>query len=463
MALQLTIQELCRATGGKLLVQPNQDLSLEITGVATDSRSLQRGDCFIALPGEHHDGHEFITEVFGRCATALLVRHSPHNRRNLANLPPAVQITDTVKGLEALGRYYRNRLTATFVGITGSVGKTTTKEMAYQLVSTYRKTVRSQKSFNNMLGVPITILQLAPQDEVAILELGTNGFGEIAHLSGIARPDIGVITCVTQTHLEGLGSIEGVERAKGELLEGMKPDGVLIVNADNPHCLNIARRYRGRSVTFGCEQQANFQATELRNETAGLAFACDGRQWSVPVLGKHNIYNVLAAMSIARELGISNDEIAQRLSGLKLPPLRMQLRNFPRFTVISDCYNSSPQAAMAALDVLRETAGKRKIAILGSMLELGEQSAAIHRKLGSYVVQCQIDELWTVGTETIEMVAGATVAGMSPRQIHHFQTTGEVFAKLEPTLQEGDVVLLKASRRLEFEKILAQIEQQFGK
>lgn len=461
----LTFAELLRITGGKWIQQPSQSEELllkPIQGFSTDSRKLVAGECFVALPGEHYDGHKFVGDAIQKGAGALLLANLPQLPSSLP-LPLIIQVASTVKALEDVARFYRARFSSVYVGITGSVGKTTTKELAAQILKVSHKVLWSQKSFNNQLGVPLTLLQLTAEHQVALLEMGTNAFGEIAHLTDIVKPNIGVVTCVAPTHLEGLGSIAGVEKAKAEILAGMDSRGVFITNGDDPACLRIAGMFKGKVVTFGCGDGVGLRATNLRSDVDGFSFVCANMNWPVPVLGKHNVYNVLAAICIAREIGIPLGELPARVATVKLPSMRMERKKFGPITVISDCYNASPKAMLAALELLQDLPARRKVAVLGSMLELGEASWDLHYQVGQKVVGAGVDMLWVVGPEAIALVEGAKQQGMTAERIVHCATTEKAAAQVVRTLQDGDVVLLKASRRLQFELILQKLEENFGK
>lgn len=457
----LTIQKVMQITGGRAIPAPLTASQAEkiVRGVATDSRTLVAGDCFIALPGDTFDGHQFVAEAVRKGAAMAIVARQPDLPPGLPNIP-LVQIASTQEALEKLARFYRREFSPVYVAITGSLGKTTSKEMTYQLISNARKAIKSPKSFNNNIGVPLTLLQLQSEHQVAVLELGTNHFGEIAHLSDIVRPDIGVITCVAPTHLEGFGSVEGVERAKAELLQGMDAHSIFITNGDDDACLRIACRHPGKVVTFGCGPDAELRAEEISGDDSSISFTCAGARCHVPVPGRHNVYNVLVAMGIAKEIGMAWPDIVAGLLRLELPPARMEIKKTAGITWIGDCYNASPRAVMAAIDFLRDCEGKRKIAVLGSMLELGDKTAALHYQVGQHLAQRHIDLLYTAGEETGDLVRGAREHGMPAANIKHCADSAELHSLLTSIFRPGDVVLFKASHKMQFENLLAQLLRQ---
>jgi UDP-N-acetylmuramoyl-tripeptide--D-alanyl-D-alanine ligase len=459
----LTLQKILEITGGQAVPTAftAAQLAQTIRGVATDSRTLVAGECFIALPGETFDGHKFVADAAYKGASLAIVSR----RLDLAPaLPPIplIQVASTQEALEKLACFCRATFSPVYVAITGSVGKTTSKEMTYDLVSAERRVIKSHKSFNNNIGVPLTLLQLHAEHQVAILELGTNHFGEIAALTRIVRPNIAVITCVAPTHLEGLGSIAGVERAKGEILLGMDAKAILITNSDDPACLRIAKRHCGKVVTFGCGASADLRAQDIEGSDSGISFVCEKSLCRVPVPGKHNVYNVLAAMGVAREIGMPWPRVVAGLTRLSLPEARMQIYKKTGITLIADCYNASPRAVMAAIDFLRESDGKRKVAVLGSMLELGEQTDALHYQVGEYLATHNIDFLWTVGKEAAAMAKGAEEHGLAKERICMLADGGKLLSELFQALRPGDVVLFKASHRLQFETLVAELLQRLG-
>lgn len=451
--MDITIEELLAATKGKLSIPHKHELLRQpIREITTDSRSTMPGDCFVALSGDKHDGHQFLGDATKRGARVVIINQA-YPANNLHS--PAIRVPCTLKAIEQIACYHRRRFSPVIVGITGSLGKTTTKDLLYQIITTERQVLRSPKSFNNNLGVPLTLLKLHSTHQIAIFEIGANAPGEVAHLSKIVKPHIGVITCIAHTHLQGFQNIQGVEQAKSELLLGMDEDSVLITNGDDAACMRIAQEFTGRVVTFGC-LQADMCAKGIQSTACGFQFECNRQKYSVNIPGTHNIYNLLAAMCVARELGISHATISRCLPQLKLPAMRMEVHNVGDITVINDSYNASPKAVFAALAFLQRYAKRRKIAVLGSMLELGVQSHQLHYEIGLKLAK-RVDWLLTIGAEARAFAEGALAGGMHQNRILQMESVEQVSNSLLFLLRKQDVVLLKASRKLALENLLARI------
>ena len=452
----LTLTELLKAVKGTLVMSADDCL---VKRICTDSRELLPGDCFVALEGACYDGHNFISQAIARQAAAIIVNKwpvpLPGRSESLVKeaMPPVIKVFCTFTALEDLARHHLARSSLSIVAVTGSLGKTTTKELIYQLLAPDYSVLKSPKSFNNNLGVPLTLLQLETQHQIAVLELGANAFGEIANLSKMITPDIAVITCVAESHLAGFVDLQGVEQAKGEITAGMKADGKLIVNGDDPACRRIADRYSGKVLTFGCQPDVDLRAQNITAVGADSFFDLNGCRWNVPLPGEHNVANLLAAIAVGEHFGLSHSTMRQRTPTLKLPPMRLEISEYQSVTLINDAYNSSPQAAIAAIKFLKQFPAKRKVAILGSMLELGSDSDKLHRQVGEKIAN--IDVLCVVGEETRELIAGAIAAGISPSNIFFFPDTTAACARIPDLLESGDAVLLKASRRIGLERLVA--------
>lgn len=447
--MNFTLDEIVEATGGFLIGRNDAG----IQGICTDSRAVVPGQCFVALVGENHDGHAFIPEAVKRGAAALLVENVPEGKISL----PIVKVDDTYQALAELARFHRSRVSPIFIGITGSLGKTTTKEIMFKVLSRQFKAIKSEKSFNNHLGVPLTLLNVEREHEVAVLELGTNAPGEIAFLSRLVKPSIGVITCIARTHLQAFKDLHGVEKAKAELIEGMDRDSILIVNGDDLACRRIAQKFSGRVVTFGCSERADFRADCVQSLAGRLSFKAGDHIFEAPVPGRHNIYNLLTCVSVARELEMPWEEIKSALASITLPPMRMEIGNLGKITLIKDCYNSSPQALLAAVEVLRDLPGSRRIAILGDMLELGDASRGMHYEAGEKIAGEGIDILLCLGQESKALAQGAIACGMI-QCVLHFDSFEELMLEVRKKLQGGDVVLVKGSRKLKMERVCKEIE-----
>ena len=452
----LTIDDILEATQGEWT--NSAVFPKAIDGISIDSRTISPGQCFIALEGEKHDGHHFLAEAVQKGAHALIVQKPRNGPSPSPNGPtiadvPRIEVPCTSKALENLALFYRARFTFSLVAITGSLGKTTTKELAFQIASRYCPTLKSPKSFNNSIGIPLTFLQIRKEHRVVVLEIGANAFGEIDHLSRIARPDIALITCVAPCHLEGFKNLEGVERAKGEILSGLKREGTLIVNGDDPACLRIASRFSGKVVTFGGDEKCDFHIQKITADGTGSRFWVNGKEFFSSLAGEHNLYNMVAAIAVAEQWDIPYEIVRDGVRDSQASSMRLEVKSLGGITVINDAYNSSPKAVMAAISFLKKFRGKRKIAILGSMLELGEESEKYHHKVGTEVANSGIDILCAVGEEAASFLQGAIEGGMDAPKLFFFPRTEEAMERLPALLEKGDVVLLKASRRMAFERL----------
>jgi UDP-N-acetylmuramoyl-tripeptide--D-alanyl-D-alanine ligase len=373
-------------------------------------------------------------------------------------------VPDTLKALGDLARHLRRKLATRIIGITGSNGKTTTKEMIYHLLSKVARVSRAPKSFNNFIGVPLTLFAIEPDDEFAVIEMGTNAPGEIKYLAGIAEPDLGVITNVSATHLEGLKSEEGVANAKAELLDAIRPDGLAVLNADNKWTPYMAPRCRGRIMTFGLSQGADVRATDVSMDATGVRFVLNGRvEVTIPVIGRHNVYNALAAACVCGQLGLSAEQIQEAFRDFAPPPMRLGRMKVGEIVVINDAYNANPVSMNAAIETFAEmkTPG-RKVFVFGDMLELGGDCDALHQSIGSGLAGKGFDLICAVGPKAGLAADAALAQGLEAEKILRAASSLEAAERLPPSLRPGDTVLLKASRGMTLEKVIAGIEKRFG-
>ncbi|HUU91279.1 MAG TPA: UDP-N-acetylmuramoyl-tripeptide--D-alanyl-D-alanine ligase, partial [Phycisphaerae bacterium] len=371
--MKFRVDEIVRATGGRLVAgAPDADAG----AVCTDTRSLDEGQTFLALRGERFDGHDFLPDAVVRGAACLVVDRE--DRLPPAPPPPTVAVVvveNTLEALAALGREARARLACPVIAVTGSCGKTTVKEMLGQILIRHLCGRTPRASFNNPIGVPLTLLDAEPTDEFVLCELGTNAPGEIAHLAQIARPTIGIVTLVAPVHLEGLGTVEGVAEEKAALVEAIPPDGVAILNADDPRVAAMAGRCRGRVVTVGLTWEADLQAGHVVQTDRGLYFTATGSAgFEIPVLGEHQAVLALAAAAAARELGVPLEESAEALRRFQPPPMRLAVEEAGGVVVVNDAYNANPSSMRVALGLLTLWPDRRKVFVCGDMLELGPGS-----------------------------------------------------------------------------------------
>jgi UDP-N-acetylmuramoyl-tripeptide--D-alanyl-D-alanine ligase len=453
--MELTLANVLDATGGRLL-RGSPDVSLG--GVSTDSRTVRPGDLFVAIPGERFDGHDYVGAALAAGAGAALVS------RPLAEGVtdrPLVLVPDTPKAYGALAAWWRARMPARIVGITGSNGKTTTKEMVAHLLAHLGPTVASQGNHNNHIGVPETLLRLRPDHAFGVVEMGTNHPGEIEYLARLVRPDVAVITNIGPSHLAAFRSVRGVAREKGRLLDFLAADGLAVLNADDPWSRRLARRFPGRWTTFGLGPGAAWRPAAVWPNGSKLRFVLAG--WgeavSVSLIGRWQVANCLAAIAVAAELGLSVPEAAWHLQSFRPPEWRMALRSVGGFTLLCDCYNANPASMAAAVQELagRPVAGRR-VAVLGDMLELGRRSGAAHRRLGRLVATAGVELLVAVGEGAARLAEAARRRGMPPANV--FWTTDNTLAAewLAQRLRPTDTVLVKASRGIRLEEVAERVE-----
>jgi UDP-N-acetylmuramoyl-tripeptide--D-alanyl-D-alanine ligase len=426
--------------------------------ITTDSRDTGPGNLFIPLVGEKFDGHSFIEELAssGRLAGFLTMRDelaAVGERYGVA----AVRCDDTLRAFGRIASNHRDRMNPTVVGITGTSGKTTTKELLHAMLSTAHPCLKSEKNYNNEVGLPFTLLGLRDEHEFAIVEMGMNHKGEIRRLSAIARPDLAIITNVGEGHLEFLGGVEDVAAAKREIMEGMGPGAVIVLNMDTAHFDLLEEGARGGGlhvVTFGLSAAADVYPEKYSLSEDRVALTLSGREYTAPLYGMHNLYNILAAFAAAHALGIGEDGIAGALSSFRNVGMRSQIIRHG-FLVVNDTYNSNPLSARYALMSVADTfPGKRKVAVLADMKELGKESGRYHRDTGRQAAELGFDLICTFGEMAGLIGQGAREAGMNGEAVRHFDRKEDLSAFLARTLAADDVVLIKGSRAMKLEEVV---------
>jgi UDP-N-acetylmuramoyl-tripeptide--D-alanyl-D-alanine ligase len=422
-------------------------------GYSIDSRTIQPGDLFFAVKGERFDGHDFVNQALSAGAVAAVVRkdHWPGG-------PPhsgLLAVDDTLVALQTLATAVRKLWGKVAIAITGSVGKTTTKEAIAHLLSVRHRVHRTKGNFNNHFGLPLGLLTLEPEYDLSVIEMGMSHAGEIAALARIAHPNEGVVTAVAPVHLEFFDSIAGIARAKYELIESLPAHGTVILNADDEYVSQFGRDFKGKVIMFGLKLAADVRAEKIEvvgPEGTRFDLICQGVRQPVhsPLLGQHNVYNILAAAAVAMEHGITASEIAVALPTLEAADKRGQVVQVGKISVLYDCYNSSPKALMAAVDTLAAMPARRRIVVAGEMLELGRTGEQLHRDCGRYMAG-KLDILLGVRGLAKAMVEAATSAGMNAEFVTTPEEAGDWLAR---EARDGDVVLLKASRGVKLEKAL---------
>ncbi|MFI5113663.1 MAG: UDP-N-acetylmuramoyl-tripeptide--D-alanyl-D-alanine ligase [Terriglobales bacterium] len=433
-------------------------------GYSIDSRTLQPGELFFAVKGDRLDGHDFVEQALANGAVAAVVRKDNDQLPRYSAPAKLLLVEDTLVALQTLATAVRKLWGKTAIGITGSMGKTTTKEaLAHLLVPRFR-VHRSKGNFNNHFGLPLGLLSLEPEYDLAVIEMGMSHAGEIAALARIAQPNEGVVTSVGPVHLEFFDSVAGIARAKYELIEALPHGGTAVLNADDEYVCQFGRDFKGKVVLFGLKTSADVRAENigmLGPEGTRFDLVSQGVRQPVrsPLLGKHNVYNVLAAAAVALEHGITPSEIAEVLPTLQPADKRGQVVQVGNITVLYDCYNSSPKALMAAVDTLAAMSARRRIVVAGEMLELGTTSEQLHRDCGRYIAGKKLDFLLGVRGLAKPMVEAASEAGMKAEFVPTPEEAGDWLAR---ETRDGDVVLLKASRAVKLEKALEDWQQKLA-
>lgn len=427
-----------------------------------DSRLSEPGELFFALVAKRN-GHNFIPDAAGKGAQgAVISQEVPCPARDFA----LVRVADTVTALQTLAKAVLRDHALKIVGITGSIGKTTTKEFAASLLSQQFNVHKSEGNFNNFLGLSLSLLKITPEHEVSVLEMGTSAPGEILGLTRIAPPDISVITNINPVHLEFFHSLEGIARAKKEILEGTKKGGVVVLNGDDPVVRKIARDWKGRRITFGLSSRSDVRATAIQKMgLEGLEFDLhlerQKEKVRFPFLYEDYLYNLLAAVGACHAFSIPLEAIIQQIPRLKPFFRRGLLFSLGRkIQLIDDSYNSNPKALESALKGLAGLPAKRKVAVLGDMLELGEKEAEFHLRAGKQVTEYGWDVLVTIGLLSSYMADGAVASGMSKDHVFSFATSEEAAEKIPSLIQEGDLVLVKGSRGLKTERVVEKLKEE---
>ena len=447
---ELTLKQIADWCGGKVSARFEH---LRVSRMQSDSRKVRSGDLFVALKGAKADGHDFAETAINHGAVAALVS------RPISEKLPSIEVEDTLCAYGEIAAGYRKLTGVKVVGITGSVGKTTTKEMTASVLEAAYHTAKTEGNHNNNLGLPMTIMDMPENTEVAVLEMGMNHSGEMEYLSSIARPDLAIITNIGTMHIEHLGTREGTLQAKLEIMRGMPEDGAGVFNGDEPLLWNIRAIGKHKKYYYGIENHAcDVTATDIVELDDGVRFVVHGfgQQFElfVPMLGRHAVYNALAATTVGLLLGVKPEQIQARFSSFHNTGMRQKIYVKNGVTIIEDCYNAGPESTEAALDVLAgiKTDGRR-IAVLGDMLELGNRSAAEHYRIGRLAVG-KADLLLTYGEHSVRTLTGAITGGMNPKNTDHFDTHEDMARMLKMRVSEGDVVLFKGSRGMRMEKVL---------
>lgn len=453
--IPLSIDAIATAVGGAT-TGPDGAGETVVTTVTTDSRDVPPASLFVALRGEHHDGHDHIGEALTAGAIAYLAERAVDD-----HAAPGVVVDDTWQALLALGGEVRRRVDPTVLALTGSVGKTTAKDLTAAALGAELPTVAAQGSYNNEVGVPLTCLAVEPGTEALVVEIGARGVGHIAALAPAVAPDVAIVTVVAGVHLEMFGDLETVARAKRELVDSLRPEGTAVLNADDRRVAAMASAAPGRVLTFGVDRDADVVARDVRLDRLARATFTARSPWgevevSLPIAGAHHVTNALAALTAAAAVGVGLDAAAAAIGAASVSEWRSAVTEADGLVVLNDAYNANPLSVSAALETLVrvERPGRaRTWAVLGVMAELGAGSERAHEEIGELCVERGVDHLVVVGEEAAPMLAGARSAGMPPDRLDHVADAGAALDRVAGDARDGDVVLVKASRVAGLERV----------
>ena len=459
--IELTFRQLLDATGAR---SRTEGFDRPLRGVSTDSRSVQPGQVFVGLPGPNFDGSAFAAAAVEAGAAALLLQDAGDDFSTSS--APGVEIAvhpDPLRALGDLAAWHRSRLGAKVIGITGSCGKTSTKNVLARLLESLGATVASPSSFNNAVGVPLTLFQAGPETEFVVCEIGTSGPGEIEALCRIARPDVGAVTNVGPSHLSGLGSIEGVAHEKGYLPAAIPNDGQVVLNADCRFAPELRSRTGARVLSVGIDSEADLRATDVVFHSGGTSFRLDGREVASPLLGTHNVSNLLVAFAVVRALGHSIEEVLPAVERLTESRRRMERHELGDVTVFDDTYNANPASVSTAVRVLEGLSGYgRRVLVLGDMLELGEFEKELHHQVGMEAARAGLELVVAVGDLARAAAAGALEGGLPGEAVLHLGRAEEAVEAVPELVRPGDAVLVKASRALRLERVVEALIERFN-
>jgi UDP-N-acetylmuramoyl-tripeptide--D-alanyl-D-alanine ligase len=452
-----TLEEVARLSGGRLV---KGDPTLAVDRLHTDTRTLAAGDCFVALQGDRFDGHTFVREVKSHGAVAALVSNPA-----IPDLPEGlglVEVKDTLQGLQQFAAAYRSLLPVRTVGVTGSSGKTSTKELIAAVLRTRFKTKATKGNLNNHIGVPLTLIGLDEGDELGVVEMGMNHPGEIAPLAKMAAPEIGVISSIGPAHIEFFADQAAIAAEKAELLAALPPNGLAVLNSDDEWSRRVADKSRARVVWVGSRAESTWRGDDLKIAADGLTFRLLHGDASVmvklPVANRIMVGNALLAAAVGNAAGLTLEEIARGLESVQLPGARMQMVSVDGAWIMNDAYNANPASMKAALVALQEFPGaKRRVAVLGSMGELGQHAAVLHRAVGEFAAEQGIQQVIAVGPHAEAYATGALAGGLASAQIVKAFDAAEATAALKSIMREGDVVLVKGSHFMGLEGLVTAI------
>ncbi len=425
-----------------------------VTGWSIDSRTLQSGDLFIALRGPLHDGHAHLAEVFDKGAVAAVVQQPSETRGTY------LQVGDTLRALQQVAGWARREWRGKLVAVTGSAGKTTTKDLIAEMLATKMVTDKTQGNLNNHVGLPLSLLRLEETARVAVVEMGMNHAGEIRELAAIARADVGVVTNVGYAHIENFDSIEDIAAAKRELVEALGDEGTAVLNADDARVATFGRSHQGRTILYGQSPAAEVRAEDVEysrgDGTPGVRFRVGPVHFESALTGRHSVSNLVAGIAVAGVYGIAPQGLREKVKQLMPAKMRGERIEHNGVLIYDDCYNSNPDAVRAMLEVLRDTPARRRIAVLGEMLELGRWAEPLHRDVGNYAAVCGLDVLVGIRGAACHMVDAVKRAGLTAAAAFFFDDPVEAGRLLRTLAQPGDAILFKGSRGVHVERAMEE-------
>ena len=428
-------------------------------GISIDSRAIEPGQAFFAIVGENFDGHDYVAAAIEKGASCIVAEREVEVPPQI----PLIQVDDCVEALARFASWYRQQLSAEVVAITGSVGKTSTRQILHQVLSRFFKCRQARGSFNNHIGLPLTILSAEPDDEILLLELGSNNFGEIETLAAVANPDVAVITAVAPSHLAGFGTLDNIIKEKASIASGLRRGGMLYVNGNQSDLLDyVKEHYRVPIITFGEGDGCDVRGIDLETTGSQGSLKIDGQTVRVPLAGKANLSNVLTTWSVCRDLGISLPDFIEAIQSLKSASMRLEVENIGPLAVLNDCYNANPASMANALSCLHSMASnteKRKVFIAGSMAELGPQSEFLHTQLGQKATSKGVGVLLATGPFAEQILQGA---GQDSCLMCAFKETEQLCDNLHKWVQPDDIILVKGSRSANLEKAVQRLRELFG-
>lgn len=461
----MTLEHIAQACGG-IYTGDLTKMQTEITGAVTDSRKVEKGCLFIPIKGARVDAHDFIPEVIEKGAAAVL------SEKELTGCTvPYIRVTSSEHALKDIAEYYRSQLTIPIIGITGSVGKTSTKEMIASVLSRKYTVLKTEGNFNNEIGLPLTLLRIREEHEAAVVEMGISDFGEMHRLAKMAKPDVCVITNIGICHLENLKTRDGILQAKSEIFDYLEPNGRIVLNGEDDKLSTIKEVSGVRPVFYGFLQDGEDPAVRkeiyadeiqnlgLKGVKVQIHTPKGAMQVHIPIPGEHNVCNAMAAAAVGLCIGMDLSEIKEGIDHAKTIGGRSNLMEIGELLVIDDCYNANPVSMRASLDVLSYGLG-RTIAVLGDMGELGENEKHLHYGVGAYAAGKQIDTIFCAGTLSLQMAKGARESGA--KRVFYYETREEMTSQLLKYLKDGDTVLVKASHFMEYPKVVEAIKETYG-